>query len=272
MLKTTLMAFGLLVPCAMSDAATTFTSPTPAPRTALADDVKVETVTITASDRTEIKADYWPAKGDERAPAALLIHEAGSDRKSMTELAERLSKSGFAVLVPDLRGHGESIARPEDAYAKLEDKEAKAKAWAFATRDIDAASRWLRAQKTIHSANLNLFGTGAGCALAVRHGAGDENTRSLTLIAPEAEMLGFRVAEDLLDLDGVQTFVIASKEGKKDAEALADGVHKTLGSKPFITVEVLKAKENKELMDDRRLISTITKPLKEIAFPQRGGR
>ena len=74
----------------MSDAATTFTSPTPAPRTALADDVKVETVTITASDRTEIKADYWPAKGDERAPAALLIHDAGSDRKSMTELAERL--------------------------------------------------------------------------------------------------------------------------------------------------------------------------------------
>ena len=85
-------------------------------------------------------------------------------------------------------------------------------------------------------------------------------------------MLGFHVAEDLLDLDGVPTFVIASKEGKKDAEALADGVHKTLGSKPFITVEVLKAKENKELMDDRRLISTITKPLKEIAFPQRGGR
>lgn len=265
MLKTITLAFGILVPGAISSA---YAAPAALVQPA---DVKASVVTITTSDRLELKADYWAQDEDERAPAALLIHDAGADRKSLTDLAERLHRSGFAVLVPDLRGHGESIAKPEDAFAKLEDEEAQAKLWAFATRDIDAAARWMRAQKSIHAANLNIVGVGAGTALAVRHGAGDENTRSLTLIAPREEILGFHLGDDMYDLEGVPTYMIASKESKKKVQELADGIHKSLDVKQeFISVASLSAKKDVDLLGDRRLESTVSKPLKEIAFPQRG--
>lgn len=269
MIKTTLLAFGLFVPCAISSP-----TPTPAPLPVIQPaDVKVKTVTITTSDRIDLKADFWGQDEDERSPAALLIHDAGADRTTLTELAGRLHKSGFAVLALDLRGHGDSITRPEDAFDKLETEEERAKAWAFTTRDLDAAARWLRAQKSIHSANLNLVGVGAGCALAVRHGAGDENVRSLTLIAPKAEMLGFHLGDDMYDLEGVPTLMVASKESKKDVEALAEDIHKSLGvKKPFIDVAALSAKKDADILGDRRFESVVSKPLKEIAFPQRGGK
>jgi len=271
MLKITLLALGMLVPVGLSGhlhAAPATPSPAIQPG-----DIEVRTVKITTKDKLELEADYYAQDEDERAPAALLIHDAGADRSTLTDLAERLHRTGFAVLVPDLRGHGGSIAKPEDAFAKLEEDEDKARLWAFATRDIDASARWLRAQKSVHSANLNLLGVGAGCALAVRHGAGDENARSLTLIAPKAEMLGFHLVDDMYDLEGVPMQFIASRESKKDVQGLADEIHKSLGVKEeFIDVSALAAKKDVDLLDDRRLETTVSKPLQEIAFPQRGGR
>ena len=242
------------------------------PRPKAKDEVKYETIEIKAADGTVLKADFWTPKGTERAPAALLIHEAGADRTELRDLGDRLQKAGFAVLAPDLRGHGESIVKPEDAFSAIKTDEGRAKAWAFTTRDIEAGARWLRTNRKVHSSNLNLFGVGTGSALAVRQATRDDNVRSVTLIGPRAKMLGFDLVEDLYDLEGVPTFLIASREGKKDCAALAQCVHDELGCAPFITVENMKAKTPADLLADRKLSSTITKPLKAIAFPKRGRR
>jgi len=235
-------------------------------------EVNYEAISLKAADGTALKADWWSPKGTERAPAALLLHDAGADRTQLRDLAERLYKAGYGVLALDLRGHGESLANPEDAFGLLKTDEERAKTWAFATRDVEAAARWLRTNRKVHSSNLNLFGMGAGAALAVRQGSRDENARSVTLIAPREKMLGFDLYEDLLDLEGVPTFLIAARSGQKEVEALAKSVHDALGSAPFITVETLRAKTTEELLDDSKLEVTITKPLKSIAFPSRGNR
>lgn len=242
------------------------------PRAKAKQEVKYETVEIKAADGTHLKADFWAPKGDERAPAALLIHEAGSDRTTLRDLGDRLQKAGYAVLAPDLRGHGESITKPEDAFSALKTDDARAKAWAFATRDVEAGARYLRTNRKVHSSNLNLFGVGSGAALAVRQATRDENVRSVTLIGARAKMLGFDLVEDLFDLEGVPTFLIASREGKKECTNLAQTVHDELGCAPFITVETMRAKTPADLLADRKLASTITKPLKAIAFPSRGRR
>ena len=235
-------------------------------------EVKYETIEFKAADGTVLKADWWTPKGKERAPAALLIHEAGADRTQLRSLGDRLQKAGYAVLSPDLRGHGESISKPENAFSALQTDDARAKAWAFATRDVEAGARWLRTNRKVHSSNLNLFGVGTGAALAVRQAARDENVRSVTLIAPRDKMLGFDLVEDLLDLEGVPTFLVASREGKQQVSNLAECVHEELGCAPFIVVETMKAKTAAQLLADRKLASTITRPLKAIAFPSRGRR
>jgi pimeloyl-ACP methyl ester carboxylesterase len=242
------------------------------PRPKAKDEVKYATIELKAADGTVLQADWWAPKGSDRAPAALLIHEAGADRTQMRELGNRLYKSGYAVLCPDLRGHGESVAKPEDAFTALKTDDAKSKLWAFATRDIEASARWLRTNKKVHSSNLNLFGMGTGSALAVRQAARDDNVRSVTLLAPREKMLGFDLAEDLFDLEGVPTFLIASKEGKQEINDLAQAVQDELGCAPFIKVETMRAKTPADLLGDRKLASTVTKPLKEIAFPTRRRR
>lgn len=271
MLKTSLLAFCLAMPVAAATATVPITASF-APVSSLSSEAKFKTISIKAADNTVIKATYWAPKSSQRAPAALLVHDAGANREQLAQLAERLHKSGFAVLVPDLRGHGDTLDKPENDFTKLKSDDDKAKAWAFATRDVEASARWMRTNKGIHSANLNLFGFGAGSALALSQAAKDENTRSVTLISPRKKMLGFDLVDDLFDLEGVPTFLIASKEGRKEIEAMAKSIHDEISSDPFIKLVNLKAKKAEDALADRKLGSAITKPLKAIAFPSRSGR
>jgi pimeloyl-ACP methyl ester carboxylesterase len=72
---------------------------------------------ISGGDGAPIAASYYPPKGRYNAPAVLLIHDRGPGRSGKDwqepldelkglSLAESLQEQGYAVLVPDLRGHG----------------------------------------------------------------------------------------------------------------------------------------------------------------------
>ena len=235
-------------------------------------DVTIEDVDVKASDRTELRGSFYVPKGSGRAPAALLIHGAGGDRAGLTDQAEALWKAGYAVLTLDLRGHGDSIADPEDAYAALTEDVDKARAWAFATRDVEAAARWLRGNKRVHTSNLTVVGFGEGSALAARQAVNDENVRAVALVAPKREMLGFDLVEDLLELEGLPVVLFASRESRDRVQDLADEIHDELGSKDFIEVDVCKAKIDTEILADKKFPATLSRPLKEIAFPKRGRR
>jgi pimeloyl-ACP methyl ester carboxylesterase len=272
MLDKLLLAALLIVTSAATPSTATVpvpTSPLSAPR---GSEPTIEVVDIQVSETMILKASFYVPKGDEKAPAALLIHDAGSDRKSMAALAESMWKAGYAVLTIDLRGHGESINEESDDYRKLESDKDREAMWAFAYRDIESAVRWLRSNKLVHSSNLNVIGNGAGCALAVRHAARDENVRTVTLINPKATILGFSLSEDLLDLEGIPTYFLASKESRKSVETLAAKIHEDLDCTPFIELVYLKAKTDAETLEDKKLASSITRPLKDQAFPKKGPR
>ncbi len=49
----------------------------------------------------------WLVRGDEGAPAVVLLHGYGTDRSSLLNLGLKLNEAtNFTVLLPDLRGHG----------------------------------------------------------------------------------------------------------------------------------------------------------------------
>ena len=62
--------------------------------------VEVERVELQTEDRLKLAADYYPPKSTRsRAPAAILVHDAGGSRSQLSLYAERLHSQGLAVLI-----------------------------------------------------------------------------------------------------------------------------------------------------------------------------
>ena len=62
---------------------------------------------VTWPNHDGTQARGWLIKGNEGAPAVILLHRYGGDRSSLLNMAVKLNEStGFTVLWPDLRGHG----------------------------------------------------------------------------------------------------------------------------------------------------------------------
>lgn len=242
--------------------------PAPAPLGPLAPaGPQAEEVTIETSDGLQLAADWYaPSKGKGLVPGALLVHDAGADRTQLSELAERLQKSGFGVLNVDLRGHGGSAAEGVNWDEMTEDE--RSSLWALATRDVEAASRWLLSREGVHSTNLSLIGVGSGCALAVRHAKRDENVRCVALLGPRSKDFGFDVAADLLKIEGLPTLVLAPRdEFQADTERMVTEANSD--ADPYVELVVAAPKVTR-ILDDRKVPSKVSSWVKGFAMPKKG--
>ena len=61
------------------------------------------------SDRVRVVANYYKGAADKKTVPFILLHGKGGKKEDFAPLAAALAEKGYAVLVPDLRGHGESI-------------------------------------------------------------------------------------------------------------------------------------------------------------------
>lgn len=221
-----------------------------------------ENVEIKTNDGVKLAASFY--KPSERAPAVLVLHDAGGSRAQVEPFAERLQKQGFGVLTVDLRGHGASKTDKLD-WDKLSDDEKKS-AWSFAPRDVDAAAGWLLSQQNIHSTSLSILGVGSGCALAVRHAKSDENVVSLALLAPHTQDYGFDVRADIQALAGLPTYLVAPKDD--DAERMAIDANTSSGN-PFVELVLAPAK-TASVLEDKKLPGKVAAWLGEKALPKKG--
>jgi pimeloyl-ACP methyl ester carboxylesterase len=75
---------------------------------------EIQKVKIKANDGVGTVAWYLPAAGPRQSPryGVVMTHGGGDDKRFYLPLAERLQREGFAVILPDLRGHGESERSP----------------------------------------------------------------------------------------------------------------------------------------------------------------
>jgi pimeloyl-ACP methyl ester carboxylesterase len=247
--------------------------PEPAQLTA---STEVERVQIETEDRQVLIGSlYTPRRraSDDLAPGAILIHDAGATRQQLAGLAKRLQKQGFCVLVPDLRGHGESVVADID-YGR-EDVAGRERMWAFAARDVKACAAYLHDLDGVHSTNLSLIGYRAGAVLATRHAVRDENVRSLVVIEPLIERAEgspdfVLTLEDLRKLGGLPTFLSVSKDQQGGANRLCHAATRASGGGELIEICVSKYRAS-QVLEDRRLPSLVSKWMREQALPKRGG-
>lgn len=69
----------------------------------------MEQVSFTTYDGIELAANlYLPKGASSWSPGIVLCHGFGSHKERYADFGERATSAGYAVLIPDLRGHGES--------------------------------------------------------------------------------------------------------------------------------------------------------------------
>ena len=89
----------------------------------------------------------------------LLVHQCNMDRQSWEGLASDLVDAGIQVLTFDLRGFGESGARPPEREAY----QAMRRQW---PSDVDAAYAYLLGQEGVNGSRVAVAGASCGVGLA----------------------------------------------------------------------------------------------------------
>lgn len=231
------LAAVLLLPSSLISAA-------PSDRTPDTEPVRIET-----SDDQALFGDFFAPKGVRgKAQPVLMLHAPGSDRSTLTDLAEVLRKKKLAVLILDLRGHGESAS--EDTDWNLLDEEQRANLWTYAMRDVEAAATWLRKRDDVHSTSLSLVGVGASCALAAHYSVSDPGVRALMMVEPFVEATyGFDLQRSLWELEGLPIRAIVSRDQRDATEAKIT----ELELDGIVEVQTIKAEPSALLAEARAL-------------------
>src|SRR5512142_1697026 len=166
---------------------------------------------MTTFDGTTLATKYYPSRLGTTAPVILMIHERDRSGKDFEGpiadlkgrgLAEYFQGQGYAILIPDLRGHGTNTRRalaPKD--------------WRQMVDDLQVAYQFLldrhnRGELNVAKLGVLALGEGANLAaawLSLPGGAVASEGRvsdisALTLISPMAEGEGFRLSQVMAQL------------------------------------------------------------------------
>lgn len=117
----------------------------------------------------------WLLRGAENAPAVVLLHRFGTDRSYVLNLGVKLNEStNFTVLMPDLRGHGDSPIVQNSSFGGCE------------SEDLRGALDFLRNLKTTSqmkqvSDKIGIYGVEMGGMAALTAASRDESVSALAV-------------------------------------------------------------------------------------------
>lgn len=216
---------------------------TAAPSTEKKDDKVPEKIEAVAADYRRnaatdvpIHLTYLPGSRGKESVPVILLHMHKGDRHEMEGLGLYLQKQGFAVVMPDLRGHGQSTTvtgsdRKLDAAALLPQHYA-----AMVTHDMEAVKRFIVSRHNAGELNVDklcLIGAEMGAVVAVNWAAMDwsapdyqglkqsKDVRALVLLSPPRQFKNLSLAQALTFppiRDVLSFFIIV---GAEDATGVA---------------------------------------------------
>lgn len=172
-----------------------------------------EVIDRQTKDGVEVRATYYPGtKGRDSAPI-ILLHMFGGDRGDFHRLAKGLQlEYGFALLAPDLRGHGESVRSKRQTLELSHDRLRPSDFEAMVELDLETWRTFLREEHNAERLNLErlgLVGAEMGAVVAVRWAAFDwsmpllgkfkqgQFVRALALLSPQIAFRGLNAQQAL---------------------------------------------------------------------------
>ena len=225
-------------------------------------------------DLVSLAATFYPGTADKNAVPVILLHDFKGSRKDFSVLAPYLAKQGYAVMAPDLRGHGDSTSQlgtrgGRQQVVKLDADKMRAADFArIATQDMGALRRFLVVENNKGKLNLNklvILGMGMGATIAVDWAVYDwsfpdyqglkqsKDVKALILISPKRSFSGLQISRSLNHVAIQSILPIMILVGREDSKALADAsrIHSKLESirrEESLDLSPAEAAEKKSLL------------------------
>jgi len=137
-------------------------------------------------DGVVLKCTYYEGTKGKKTVPVIIVHGWEENRKYYLPLAAELQKSGHAVIVPDLRGHGESTARRVAGGQRIVAIDRKRMSLmdlqAMVLADLERVKQFLLSENNDGKLNIELLcvvGSEFGATLAANWAAYDWSKRSL---------------------------------------------------------------------------------------------
>jgi len=227
---------------------------------------KPEDITLDTSDGVILKCTYYGSLNEKNAVPVILVHGWGGSRKDYDKLALGLQAAGHAVIVPDLRGHGGSIARKLNgaqaaqpiAFNALKPGEIPA----MATIDLEAVKQYLMKENNAGKLNIEMLcivGSEFGALISVNWAVQDwswqqlpnikqgQDVKALVLISPETQFKALKM-QNLSQFPAVAQLSMLMIAGKKNNHKAAQEVKRLEN-----TLERFHYKYSIEPKDDEKI-------------------
>ena len=176
---------------------------------------KPEVMSVETKDGVSIKCTYFGSNKGKNAVPIILLHGWEGKRANMVGLAKKIQESGHAVIIPDLRGHGDSksVTLPNGQVKEIKLDRIRAANFAtYVTQDMEAVKRFLMTENNAGKLNIEML-TIIGCdfstIVAVNWAVQDwswpvlagskqgQDVKALVLVSPDPSFKGFSYAKAL---------------------------------------------------------------------------
>lgn len=181
---------------------------------------KAETVTIETPDGVKLIGSFYkPQKPN--SPALLMLHEWTANRHVYDEFAERMNKSGYAVLSIDGRGFGESNKKADGSEIKVDlDKGIDPK---LLLGDANSAIEFLSKQDNVDANKIGIIGASYGSSVAIMYAADHPKIAAVVLLSPGVNYFNNLPTVPAIKKYGDRPILLVAAEDDKDSAA---DVHK----------------------------------------------
>lgn len=255
-----------------------------------------ENVPLETKDGVQLRCTFYPGTAKKKAIPIIMIHGWGGQRGEYHALAVALQLRGNAVMLPDLRGHGEST-RIKDAKGEIKDIDpAKLRTDDLKKMllDLEAVKKYL--MKRNNAAELNIeslcvVGAGFGCILALNWAAADwsvkslpsfkqgQDVKALILLSPLESFKGVTTRDALthpIVKSRLSTLICVGKESPKelgDAKRIYNSLAKFhFQVKPQTDPEEAETKQDLFLVEDETSLQGTELLAKGLQTPQEIGK
>lgn len=205
-----------------------------APRERLPAPVELSGADMLTKDGVQLRATYYPSSRGKDATVVMLVHGWKGSRKDFARLAPFLQQQGYAVLAPDLRGHGDSVQRllPTPATITADSLGARDVA-AMVNMDMETCKKFLLAKNNAGELNIEklcVVGLDVGATVALDWARFDwswpiypglkqgQDVKALVLISPKWSFSGLSVQAATAHpaVRVLSFYIIVGKDSSKD--------------------------------------------------------
>ena len=214
-------------------------------------DLTPQDLALKTDDGLELHAVYYPGPKLKKSVPVILLHAFKGDSRDFDDLAKLLQLQGCAVIVPDLRGHGESKrivrigANGDEAKPQTLDAKTLGKGdfGDMIQYDVETIKQFLLQRNNEGQLNIDrlcLVGAEMGAGVAINYASHDwsvpalltgkqgQDVKALVLISPDRNFKGLAIGHAIDDPNiqmQLSIMIVAGKGNSKASEA-AKQMHK----------------------------------------------